>query len=328
MFDAISNQTVIVTPLSGVAPSAESVVEGLKRTHVDSILLVPPFLETIASRPDMVEYVTKNVDTVFYGGGGISQSAGDAFTSRTRLFNMNGSTETSVYPTICPSDRWPSEDWNYIYPHPDAGIQFRVVTAGSAICEAVITRRPDSDDQPPVFALFPNLAEYFTRDLFAPHPSKPGLWMHRGRRDDIIVFKPAYMCNPVMMEQHIAQHSEVRAALMTGTGRFQPALLIEPASDQKLSDEANDELLERLWPSVLEANGLYKLGTRISKTHVVILCQGQSMKYAGKGTVQRAPTLELYKHVLDDLYAREGDVAPGNDLALPPPNIGSKEAQG
>ena len=52
-----------------------------------------------------------------------------------------------------------------------------------------------------------------------------------GRRDDIIVFKPGYMCNPVKLEQYIAQHSEVRVALMTGTGRFQPALLIEPAGD-------------------------------------------------------------------------------------------------
>ena len=72
MFDAISNQTTIMTPLSGIAPSTKLVVKDLKRTHVDFILLVPPFLKTIASRPDMVEYITKNVDTVFYDSGGIS----------------------------------------------------------------------------------------------------------------------------------------------------------------------------------------------------------------------------------------------------------------
>ena len=40
------------------------------------------------------------------------------------------------------------------------------------------------------------------------------------------------------------------------------------------------------------------------------------MRRAGKGTVQRGPTLELYKEALDAFYTREGDVVPGNELVL------------
>lgn len=266
----------------------------------------------------MLDYIAKRVRVVFYGGGSISQSAGDAFSAKTQIFNMNGSTETTVFPTICQSGRWPSEDWSYINPHPDAGIEFRAAAAADGgVFEAIIVRNAKSGDEQPVFKIFPDLTEYPTKDLFVPHPLKPNLWKHQGRKDDTIVFKAGYMCNPVALEQRVSQHPEVRAALMTGTGRFQPALLIEPADDQRLSTEAKKALVERLWPVVQEANDSYKLGARISKTHILVLNHEQPMRYAGKGTVQRAPTLSLYETVLDDLYAREGDVPPNNDLALP-----------
>lgn len=42
-----------------------------------------------------------------------------------------------------------------------------------------------------------------------------------------------------------------------------------------------------------------------------------AMTYAGKGTIRRAPTLEQYKNILDDLYARHGDNPPENNFALP-----------
>ncbi|KAL8717438.1 MAG: hypothetical protein Q9181_008327 [Wetmoreana brouardii] len=271
----------------------------------------------MALKPDMLDYVTKNVGTIFYGSAGVSESAGNAFTSKTRLFNMNGATETGLYPIICPSETWPSDDWNYIEPHPDAGIEFRATGDDSAFSEAVIVKKPGCGNEQPVFALFPELNEYSTKDLFHPHPSKPGLWSHQGRTDDIIVFKAGYMCNPITMEQHISQHSEVQSVLMAGTGRFQPALLVEPAGHETLSTEAKSGLIDRLWSLISETNEKYKVGARVSKTHVVVLDRGQTMRYAGKGTVRRAPTLALYKDVLDDLYAREGDLAPGNDLALP-----------
>ena len=40
------------------------------------------------------------------------------------------------------------------------------------------------------------------------------------------------------------------------------------------------------------------------------------MQRAGKGTVQRAPTLQLDQNTPDALYAREGDSMPGDELVL------------
>ena len=65
MFDAIGNQTIIVTPLAGAMPSAQLAIDGLKHNNVDALLLIPSFLEIIASSSDMLDYFTSKVKTVF-----------------------------------------------------------------------------------------------------------------------------------------------------------------------------------------------------------------------------------------------------------------------
>ena len=242
LFDAIANQTIIITPLSGAMPSAQLIFDGLHHVEADALLLAPPFLEQIARSPEITAFVTRNVATVTYGGGDVSQWAGDALASSTRLFNFMGSTETGSYPLLRPSDRYPSEDWKYIHTHPAAGIEFQPSSNG--LFEAVLVKNPVFEDEQPVFKLFPHLFEYPTKDLFAPHPSKPDLWTHRGRVDDTITFKSGHMCDPITMEQSVSQHPEVREVLMAGTGQSQPALLIEPEDNPSTSPATEPEMTE------------------------------------------------------------------------------------
>ncbi|KAL9017855.1 MAG: hypothetical protein Q9185_004803 [Variospora sp. 1 TL-2023] len=307
LFDAIANQTTVITPLAGVMPSAKNVIDGLRIANADAVFLAPPFLEQIAKDPEMLNTIAANAETVAYGGGDVSQSLGDALASKVQLFNFNGSTETGSFPLLRPSGKFPSQDWRYIQPHPAAGLEFRPSVHG--LYEAVIVKNRVYEDEQPVFKIFPHLDEYPTKDLWAPHPTKTGLWVYRGRADDTIVFKPGHMCDPVPMEQTVTQHPGVRAVLMAGTGRFQPALLVERASDHaSISD---------LWPLINEANQMYQLGARVAQSHVLFTNPQQPMRRAGKGTVQRGPTLEQYKDELDELYIREGDAVPGNELVLP-----------
>ena len=296
-------------------PSAQSIVDGLKHTKADALFLAPPFLEQIAKSAEMANFITNNVETVTYGGGDVSQWSGDVLQSRVKLFNFNGSTETGSLPSLRPSGSYPSEDWKYIQPHPAAGIEFQPSIQG--LFEAVIIRNQDFEDEQPVFKIFPHLQQYPTKDLWAPHPSRKGVWAYRGRADDIIVFKPGYMCDPIPMEQHVSSHPDVQAVLMVGTGRSQPALIIERTGDQSLDQVTEQELTNRLWPTIEEANQSYKMGTRVLKSHIVYTSLQQPMRRAGKGTVQRRPTLELYKNTLDGLYARKGDALPSNELVLP-----------
>lgn len=198
-----------------------------------------------------------------YGGGDVSQWASDVLVSKLKLFNFNNSTETGSYPLIRAADRYPSEDWKYIHPHPAAGLEYRPSVEG--FFEAFIVRERDFENEQPFLKLFPHLSEYPTKDLWSPRPSKKNLWAYRGRADDIIVFKPGYMCDPTSMEQHVSQHPAVQAVLMAGTGRFQPVFLIERTNDQPISSTEERELIEQLWPIIKGANRAYKIDSRVSK---------------------------------------------------------------
>lgn len=296
-------------------PSAQVIIDGLKLAKADAVFLAPPFLEQIAKDQDMSSMIGEIVETVIYGGGDVSQWTGDALASKVQLFNFNGSTETGSYPLLRPSGLFPFEDWKYIQPHPASGLEFRPSVHG--LFEAVIIKNKVYEDEQPVFKIFPHLSEYPTKDLWAPHPKKKGLWTYRGRADDTIVFKPGYMCDPVPMEQMVTQHADVRAALMAGTGRFRPALIVERAGDGPFSSESEQMLTSQVWPLVNEANKMYQLGARVARSHILFTDPGLPMRRAGKGTVQRGPTLQLYKGKLDQLYEREGDAVPGNELVLP-----------
>jgi len=315
VFQAIANQSTIVTPLAGAMPSAQLIVDGLKYAKADALILAPPFLEQTAVNEENLSFIGHTVDTVIYGGGGISQKSGDALASRVKLLNSHAATEIGSYPLLRPAGKFPYEDWKFIFPHPAAGLVFRPSIHG--LFESVIIRHSEPEDEQPVFKVFPHLAEYPTKDLWEPYPTKPNLWTHKGRVDDTIVFKPGYMCDPTIMEQQVLQHPEVKAVLMAGTGRSQPALLIEGGSQKRLSRAEEQELLEQLWPIIEEANKAYKLGARVSRSHIVFTRLQQPIRRTGKGTVQRASTLEMYKDTLDELYAREGDAMPENQLVLP-----------
>ena len=313
--DAIANQTTILTSLAGTIPSAQSIVDGLKHVKADSVILAAPFMEQVTKTPEMLDFMTNNLETVAYGGGDVSQMAGSTMASRAKVFGFYGATETGCFPTLRPAGKYPSEDWKYFHFHPAAGVEFR--PSVDSLFEAFIIRNPNFEEEQPVFKVFPQLKEYATKDLFAPHPSKPNLWAYHGRSDDIIVFGPGYMCNPIAMEQHVARHPKVQTALMAGTGKSQPALLVEPASDQRLSPAEKHDFIEEIYPVVREANQGYKIGARVSKSHIFFTDPEHPMRRAGKGTVQRAATLESYKDVLNALYAREGDSVSGNELVLP-----------
>ena len=62
---------------------------------------------------------------------------------------------------------------------------------------------------------------------------------------------------------------------------------------------------------------MYQLGAHIARSHILFTDPDQPMRRAGKATVQRGPMLQLYKDKLDQLYEREGDAVPGNELVLP-----------
>ncbi|KAF7946079.1 uncharacterized protein EAE97_005117 [Botrytis byssoidea] len=326
LLNAVFNQTPLIYPLAGVPLSTQVALEALKYVKADSAFFPPSFVEEVGKNPEMLDFLVENIDVLIYGGGDVSQATGNKISKRLKLSMLIGSTESGVYPTLFPSHKWPSDDWKYFHFNPNAGIELRPHSEGRY--EAVLTRNLDPEKVEPIFSVFPSLNEWGTHDLYAPHPSIPDMWLYTGRSDDIIVLLTGEKTNPVSMEQQISHHPEVRGALVVGTHRFQTALLIELISPQTLSTSERAEAIERIWPIIQEANQECPRHAKVAKSHVFFTSPDKPMARAGKGTIQRQPTFDLYAKEIDNLYADAEKMSTSTplDISVPDAKIDLKDS--
>ncbi|KAK7743245.1 putative NRPS-like protein biosynthetic cluster [Cytospora paraplurivora] len=111
----------------------------------------------------------------------------------------------------------------------------------------------------------------------------------------------------------------VSGALVVGTRRFQAALLIELVASEgnkSLNTVQQAELIERIWPSVEEANRYAPAHARIEKALILILPVNLPLIRAGKGTVQRPASIAQYATAIDDLYANADAIDGHHDNGL------------
>lgn len=304
LFIGVPADMTVIVPTSGGLPTASSMVEASKHTSIDIALVVPSIVSELAQSPELLDYCSKNLQFLMYCGGDLPQAIGDTVASKVKLVNAYGATEIGLLSMIHSlSNRDSCKDWRYLHFHPSLGIDMRRVTNDEY--ELVLQRSPATEEHQLQFTIFPELNEYSTRDLFIRHPdaSKPDLWRWSARADDVIVFLNGEKTNPVSMEQHIvASNPEVTAAIVAGSQRFQASLLLEYGS-KPLDARERAAAIEKIWPSIDQANKDCPAHARIARTHVIFTKPEKPMMRAGKGTVSRAGTVALYASELDALYA-------------------------
>ncbi|CAF9923631.1 hypothetical protein IMSHALPRED_005976 [Imshaugia aleurites] len=259
--------------------------------------LAPTIIEDIVNTPEYCENL-KRLDYVMYGGGPLSKVAGDLVSQKTAVISLMGSSETMLLPTVISG----KEDWQYYAFSPCMGAEFR--HHWEDLYEMVIVRKQEFALSQAVFYTLPELQEYSMKDVYSKHPSRPGLWLYRGRSDDVIVFSTGEKVNPLTMEGIIGIHPDVSSALVVGQGRFQSALLVEAKRPPVTLDE-QESLLENIWPAIERANEDCPAHGKIVKHFVLFTGPEKPMLRAGKGTVQRMSTVERYKEELDALYAQQ-----------------------
>ncbi|MCJ1383931.1 hypothetical protein MMC17_007045 [Xylographa soralifera] len=313
LFTAAFTRMTIIMP-SPNPLSVDGIMETLEIAKADTVLLPPSIIEDISKQPALLTKLS-NVKRVMYAGGALPKSAGDAVASKVTLWTIFGNTEIGYLPLLVVD----GDDWAYIHPNSKtSSAEFRHKT--DDLFELVLVKRSKLIDYLPIFQLFPELEEYHTSDLFSPHPNRPGLWTHRGRADDIILFLNGEKTNPITMEQHIQSHPEVRNALVIGEGRFEAALLIELTEDVQLSVERKAKIIESLWPTVNQANRDCPAHARVSKSHILFVDPTKPTAKAWKGTVLRKATLDLYSKEIDNLYT-DADISVNMDFTDKPIHI-------
>ena len=249
----------------------------------------------------MTNLLSSSVEQLYWAGGGISDFAGKTLASKTTLYQSYGSAESGMAILLRPAGQWDSNEWSIIRFHPRYAIDFRCHTEN--LFEAVLVRGTNSDDDPTIFKTYPHLEEWSTQDVFSCHPERSGLWSHRGRMDDMIVFIDGENFNPSAFEQHVTGHPEIRAAIMAGTHRSQSSLLIELESETALAETQRNSLVDRVWSTIVEANEACTAQAKIQKSHIIFVSPTKLLPRADKGTVKRAQALQLYREELDSLYA-------------------------
>ena len=321
LMNAIPFGTVIIAPVAEGIVTAENLVKAVQKTKVDIGLFVPSLVLELSQNPELLDTCATQLELMLFCGGDLPQAIGDIVAQKIPLWCQYGASEIGLTPQLL-DPRMVRSDWHCIKLHPCLGIEFRHVTED--LYELYVKRDAAKVETQPTFTELPDLhrlIEYGSRDLFSQHPFIPNVWKWRARADDIIVFLNGEKTNPTSMEQSVvATNAEVSGALVVGAQRFQAALLIEPVGKSgSLTTEEQAELIERIWPSIEEANALTPAHARIEKGLVLLTSPEKPMIRAGKGTIQRQATLAAYSDEIDQLYARM-DVhagAPVEDSQMP-----------
>lgn len=267
----------------------------------------------LAQDPELLARCAKHLDLILYAGGDLPQALGDRVAAVIPLRCWWGASECGLPHQLIPPNLSP-HDWRYIRFHPSVGTEFEQVTDEDY--ELIIRHDRSLQETQTCFSIrgHEDLDYYRTRDLFHAHPTVPDAWCWRARADDIIVFLNGEKTNPVPMEQYVVAHNpEISGVLVVGTQRLQAALLVELAASEankSLNTAQQVELIERIWPSVEEANRSAPAHARIEKALILILPANLPLIRAGKGTVQRPASIAQYAAAIDELY-KNADVIDG-----------------
>ncbi|KAH9824637.1 Acetyl CoA synthetase-like protein [Teratosphaeria destructans] len=281
--------------------NAQLIIDVINDTKPWSGIFAPAILEQVEAISGGLEALG-TLENVFFGGAPLAHGSGDKINTVTRVQTIIGSTEAGLIPNLLPEDK---DDWTYFEFVEGAGVQMQP-EEDSDLFEMVVKKKPEYLQWQGVFATFPDIDEWRTKDLMAPHPSKAGLWTYIGRKDDWIVLSNGEKFNPVGFEKQVDSHPFLKGSMVVGQGRFQTGLILEPDWDVLPSDKDPHELLDDVWPMIEKANASAPAHGRVWRSKVAIAKRDKPFKRAAKGSLVRRQTVELFKNEVEALYSNEG----------------------
>ncbi|KAE9367390.1 putative NRPS-like enzyme [Stipitochalara longipes BDJ] len=300
----------LTAPIFGppLRPPSGALAAEMIRLHRPRGAIIPPSItEQLYHEHGGID-LFKQLDVLLFAGGPLPQVVGDEISKHTTLCQLYGSTEMSQIRQLIPLP----EDWSYIQFHPNEPLELQ--PAGDGMFELVVFADKDLERTSPLYHNYPDMREWRTKDLFRPHPSKPDLWKFHARRDDILVFSSGEKLNPIPMESSITAVSGVNGALVVGQGHPRAALLVELGRDVAFSSDPRQEL----WSAIDAANALLPGYGRITRSMIIIADAKKPFVRAGKGTVVRRLTEELYAVEIQKFYETASRKLQPVSIALKP----------
>ncbi|KAG6820230.1 putative NRPS-like protein biosynthetic cluster [Arthromyces matolae] len=282
--------TATAPELVPITPSPQNILEHLKLTKANVLIIIPSLLHLWSAIPDAVSFLA-TLQFVGYSGGSLAPKLGNFLVdSGVRLHSVYGGTEFGS-PAFSFTREGEDKDWDY---------------AWEKHCPMVLNLH-DVDG-------------YATSDLWARHPSKEGLWKIVGRLDDVIVHASGEKTVPAPMED-IIMSSPLHGVVMFGRERDQTGVLVEPKPGYNVDSRELENLAalrNKIWPVVEEANKVAPAFSRIFKEMILFTSDQKPLPRAGKGTVMRKAALALYEQEIVALYDNvESNIKAAEDVAPP-----------
>ena len=285
---------VLPSPLTPFPMKAETLNLIHLYGRLDASFASPALLIEIAKNKGYVENI-RNLRYLSFGGGALPRETGKILAAHTHLFVNFGTIETGYF-ALHLND---PEDWEYMSFSDQMGCELRPFSEG--LYELWFVRDSKLEDSQGIFATFPALNEYTTKDLFSKHPKKDNLWLFEGRSDDVIVCSTGQKINPIPIEGLLNAHPSITSTNICGQGRSQLTLLVE-AKQPPQNEEEKLAIVEDIWPTIERANQDQQATGRITKQSILFCKTEKPMIRAGKGTILRKLTEDLYREELDELY--------------------------
>ncbi|KAL3479374.1 hypothetical protein BJX99DRAFT_222531 [Aspergillus californicus] len=285
--------------------TALSVATALEAANPDSVQGVPYLLQLVVDSPRGLNAL-RSCKVVTYGGAPCPDDLGNRLVDEgVRFGGSFGSTEAGL---VAESISRPVGDpyWNYLRFFDNIQPYVWMKPIGTDLYECVyLAGHPalttSNSNEPP--------GSYHSRDVFAPHPYLSDRWKYVTRLDDRITLITGEKVLLLPIEGSIKQNPLVEEAVVVGVDRAVPGLLLFRSEEaQRLSDE---EYLERIWPTVEDANSRAEQFSQISQELVSVLPFGSFRPQTDKGSMIRAQIYACYANFIDTLYTRLEQKAEG-----------------
>ncbi|KAL6918333.1 hypothetical protein FSST1_009828 [Fusarium sambucinum] len=301
---------VVIAPLFGlhcvlgprdVIPNLELISSLADHIKIDIWSMIPSLTDELGEAPDILPKLSRS-KFICASGGPVSSVLGSKANEHVRVLNLTGTSEGLFIGNLW-VDR---QDWHWFAFHPWSGFDFKMVEPG--LYEQWIHRNEHSDLFQGLFQTFQDVDSFNFKDLYVPHPTKPGFWASHGRSDDVVVLSNGYKISPLDTEALVTTHPAVDGCVMIGSGKPQAGLLIELKDPTIKRDDDNAEaLFNSIWAVIERANSLSLHKDQLHRDYIAFSEADKPFIRTDKRTIKRRATMALYADYIERFYQSRGE---------------------
>ncbi|CAF3510938.1 unnamed protein product [Rotaria sp. Silwood1] len=142
---------------------------------------------------------------------------------------------------------------------------------------------------------------YTTGDILLEDPPNSGQYLVLGRQDDTLVHVNGEKTNPIPMEDIIRQSPLIKQVAIVGHNQFCTAALIQLNIEEAFNYDF-DEIQEKIWKIVEQANKEAPSHSRLVRQLVKILPMNKTLPVTHKGNLMRPRVNQEYSTLISTIY--------------------------